>query len=298
MISFYSHGKLLLTGEYTILKGANALAVPCRMGQTLNYRQTDEDILIWKSYNVNNIVWFEVKFKVDSLKLISTSDLGIWKSLLKILRATKELNLSFLSQGGQVDTFLEFDRSWGLGSSSTLISNIASWANINPYRLLGKSFGGSGYDIACAQANGPLTYIRNNYNPNIEFVELNYPFIENLFFVHLNKKKDSQKAVALFDLNKIGPAIIKKINELTKLILNCNKQTDFNKYLKNHERILASILNQRTVQDIYFSNFKGAIKSLGAWGGDFILVSGDKESPNYFKNLGFTTIIPFEEMIL
>ena len=96
MISFYSHGKLLLTGEYTVLKGANALAIPCKMGQTLNYRQTDDDILIWKSYNVNNIVWFEVKFKVDSLKLISTSDLGIWKSLLKILRATKELNFSFL----------------------------------------------------------------------------------------------------------------------------------------------------------------------------------------------------------
>ena len=35
MISFYSHGKLLLTGEYTILKGANALAIPCKMGQTL-----------------------------------------------------------------------------------------------------------------------------------------------------------------------------------------------------------------------------------------------------------------------
>jgi len=298
MISFYSHGKLLLTGEYTVLKGANALAIPCKMGQTLNYYQTQSDILIWKSYDVNNFVWFEAEFKIDSLELISTTDSGIWKSLHKVLWATKELNSTFLTQGGQVDTYLEFDRSWGLGSSSTLISNVASWANSNPYHILANSFGGSGYDIACAQAKGPLTYMRNNYSPKIEFVELNYPFIENLFFVHLNIKKDSQNAVALFDLNKVENTLIFEINKLTELILNCCNQFDFNSYLKNHESILGSLLNQRTVQEIYFSDFKGIIKSLGAWGGDFVLVSGDKESPDYFENLGYTTVIPYREMVL
>lgn len=298
MISFFSHGKLLLTGEYSVLNGSKALALPTKVGQTLNYNPIDSNTLIWKSYDSNGIIWFEVKFKVDSLQLIATTDLEIWKSLYKILRSTKKLNSTFLIKGGQVDTHLEFDRSWGLGSSSTLISNIALWGNCNPYIILENSFGGSGFDIACAQAKGPLTYKRNNYSPYIKSVELNYPFIENLFFVHLNKKKDSQKAVAGFDLNKIEVSIINQISKLTELMINCNDQDDFNLYLKTHEKIIGSILNRRTVQEIFFSDFEGIVKSLGAWGGDFVLVSGNKESPNYFKKLGYPTIISFREMIL
>ena len=298
MISFFSHGKLLLTGEYTVLNGSKALALPTKAGQSLNYKPIDSNILIWKSYDFNGIVWFEVKFKVDSLELVATTDSEKWKSLYKVLRATKKLNSTFLIKGGQVDTHLEFDRSWGLGSSSTLISNISLWGNSNPYIILEKSFGGSGYDIACAQARGPLTYTRNIYSPSIKSVELNYPFIENLFFVHLNKKKDSHKAVARFDLNKVKASIINKINKLTELIIDCNDQDDFNLYLKTHEKIIGSILNRRTVQEVFFSDFKGVVKSLGAWGGDFVLVSGNKESPNYFKKLGYPTIISFKEMIL
>ena len=298
MISFFSRGKLLLTGEYTVLCGSRALALPTKLGQTLNYKPTDNNILIWKSYDLNGIVWFEVKFNVDSLELIATTDSEKWESLYKVLRATKKLNSTFLNKGGQVDTHLEFDRSWGLGSSSTLISNIALWGNSNPYMILKKSFGGSGYDLACAQAKGPLTYTRNNYSPNIKSVELNYPFIENLFFVHLNKKKDSHKAVASFNLNKVEVSIINQINKLTELIINCNDQDNFNFYLKTHEKIIGTILNRRTIQEVFFSDFKGIVKSLGAWGGDFVLASGDKESPNYFKKLGYTTIISFKEMIL
>ena len=38
MDAFYSHGKLLLTGEYLVLDGALALAVPCKLGQSLTVR--------------------------------------------------------------------------------------------------------------------------------------------------------------------------------------------------------------------------------------------------------------------
>ena len=33
--TFYSNGKLLLTGEYLVLNGAVALAIPTKFGQTL-----------------------------------------------------------------------------------------------------------------------------------------------------------------------------------------------------------------------------------------------------------------------
>ena len=45
------------------------------------------------------------------------------------------------------------------------------------------------------------------------------------------------------------------------------------------------------------SYFNGQIKSLGAWGGDFILVSGDKDTPFYFKSKGYETILPFSNFI-
>ena len=35
MSRFYSHGKFLLTGEYLVLKGALALALPLKLGQSM-----------------------------------------------------------------------------------------------------------------------------------------------------------------------------------------------------------------------------------------------------------------------
>ncbi|MEQ3661167.1 MAG: GHMP kinase, partial [Flavobacterium sp.] len=34
--TYYSNGKLLLTGEYVVLDGAKALAVPTKFGQSLS----------------------------------------------------------------------------------------------------------------------------------------------------------------------------------------------------------------------------------------------------------------------
>ena len=38
MHSYYSHGKLLLTAEYAVLKGAKGLAIPCERGQILDVK--------------------------------------------------------------------------------------------------------------------------------------------------------------------------------------------------------------------------------------------------------------------
>jgi hypothetical protein len=37
---------------------------------------------------------------------------------------------------------------------------------------------------------------------------------------------------------------------------------------------------------------------LGAWGGDFIMVTASQKDLQYFKNKGYQTIIPFAEMTL
>ena len=45
--------------------------------------------------------------------------------------------------------------------------------------------------------------------------------------------------------------------------------------------------------------YDGEIKSLGAWGGDFILASAlDKNPTDYFKSKGFNTVLNFNELAL
>ena len=298
MVSYRSNGKLLLTGEYVVLKGAKALAIPCKKGQILNYQPNESHLLVWKSRDEFGNIWFETQFDINTFDAKSSTDMRLWNNLQKLLQASRGLNPHFLPQGGEVETILEFNRSWGLGSSSTLVSNLALWADVNPYLLLERSFGGSGYDIACAQAKSPITFIRDLYQPKIEPVQLSYPFLHNLFFVYLNQKKDSQEAVASFDLNRITPSVLDQIDQLTEKLICCSNQKEFNSHLISHEKILGKLLNQQTVQEMYFSDFDGAIKSLGAWGGDFVLASGSKQSKAYFEKKGYKTLISFEEMIL
>ena len=57
--TYYSNGKLLLTGEYLVLDGALSLAVPTQFGQSLTVETIDERKLIWKSLDEKGNIWFE-----------------------------------------------------------------------------------------------------------------------------------------------------------------------------------------------------------------------------------------------
>ena len=46
------------------------------------------------------------------------------------------------------------------------------------------------------------------------------------------------------------------------------------------------------------SNFDGSIKSLGAWGGDMIMVTSHNNPSGYFKERGYSTIFKFEELLV
>ncbi len=301
MLSFYSHGKLLITAEYAVLAGAKALAIPCKKGHHLNFQSENKSKeLSWDSYDFEGKKWFEVDFHLPSLEIMKSSDQNTAKKLQKILIfATKE-NPFFLLEGGKVKTYLEFNNLWGLGSSSSLIVNIALWAKINPFKLLNSSFGGSGYDVACGLADGPILYSKKQNNPKVKSISLSPIFFEKLYFVYLNKKADSQKAVQDFDLNKVNPEIIKKLDNLTEEMSSTIDINKFENAMEEHEKIIGSMINKRPIKDVLFSNFTGSIKSLGAWGGDFILVTEnkDRDTEKYFKEMGYNTVIPWKEMSL
>ena len=297
MHSYYSHGKLLLTAEYAVLKGAKGLAIPCKRGQVLDVEPQPSDYLSWKSFDVNKALWFSATFLLPSFSIVECSEVSIAEKLGAILKAAKKQNEQFLTQGAAVETHLEFDRNWGLGSSSTLISNIALWAGVNPYKLLEQSFGGSGYDLACAQLETPLLYTRKGVQPLVESVAFDPPFKKDLFFVHLNKKQNSLEAINALNWDTIDQKLISEINSITEKIVKCTDHSVFNTLLLDHEKIIVTLLQQTPVQELLFPDFMGAIKSLGAWGGDFILASGNQKTPNYFHEKGFKTVIPYSEMI-
>ena len=299
MEKYHSHGKLLISGEYLVLKGALALAVPCNRGQSLIYDSSKEKELLWESYDEKGSVWFKATFSIKDFDIITTDQTDIAKRLRSVLKEVRKQNSTFILQkGGRVKTVLEFDRQWGLGTSSTLISNIAQWSNTNPYELLKQTFGGSGYDIACAQAKSPLLFSNKNQTPKAQSCEFNPSFKEQLFFVYLNQKKDSSEAVKRFSDIKITEKQLDFFSDLSLKMLKSNELKKFEKLIETHETQLGQILKIKPVKEVLFPNYSGSIKSLGAWGGDFILVTGNDNTISYFKNKGYKTVLKYSEMVI
>ena len=298
MTKCFSHGKILLTGEYMVLVGAEALAIPTKVGQSLEFKPNDSKKLNWESWDFNNKLWFNATIDIMDFSVSNTSSETIALKLTKILKAVRDQKNNFLRKnGGTVKTHLEFERQWGLGTSSTLISNLAIWSQTNPYKLLQNSFGGSGYDIACATAKSPLIFRKQHLDPHIERCKFEPPFKTSLYFVYLNKKKNSREAIEFFKRQNIVKEQVAYASSLTREIMNVNKLNDFELLITEHESFISKILGVVPVKDKLFPNFQGAIKSLGAWGGDFILATGDTDAPRYFKTKGFDVVITYDEML-
>ncbi len=301
MPEFYSHGKLLLTSEYAVLDGALALAIPTKSGQSLKVTAEKTNTLQWKSFDRTNNIWFEAVFKVsdDNLSLTKTSDSAIAERLKNIFEAANKLSKSKLDLGGcKVETHLEFDRQWGLGTSSTLINNIANWLHIDAYALLINTFGGSGYDIACAQNDTPILYQLTHDGPEVQTADLNWPFTEQLYFVYLNQKQNSRTGIANYKARQQSNSnTTDELSSITRAILESNSLTEFERLIKNHNQIISQLIGQEPVSGL-FRDFNGSLKNLGAWGGDFILVSSQTDPTPYFDERGYHIVIPFKEMIL
>lgn len=303
---YYGHGKLLLTGEYFVLDGAKSLALPTKLGQRMhvNYRPSNSPKLYWKSFDIDGKCWFETSFELWHFDCL-VEETPESKILKTILQQARLQNIHFLREEVDVyvETVLEFPLNWGLGSSSTLIYNIAQWAYVSPFALQAKSFGGSGYDIACAQSMGPITYqINSAKRPHWETVSFNPVFKENLYFVYLNEKQNSRQAIERYkEIVTVKEETINRVNEITEKMLECIDIAEFSSLMAEHENIIAHELDLRRVKDDKFPDFWGEIKSLGAWGGDFVLVTSEKsaeETKQYFSRKGHGVVFSFDEFIL
>ena len=301
--TFYSNGKLLITGEYLVLDGAKAFALPTKMGQNLIIEEGYNKQIIWKSYDADGSIWFQDTLLFSDIsKEVNPEIESVKNTLTTILHEAFKLNPDFIlnSEGHTITTELGFPKSWGLGTSSTLINNIAQWLQINAFTLLKNSFGGSGYDIACAQNDTPIIYHLEQGNPIVEQVSFNPDFTDNLYFVYLNKKQSSKSAIAAYNINKKHnlAKTIASNDTITSEVLNAATLPSFATAIQKHEIQMSNILETQTIKESLFPDFIGVIKSLGAWGGDFVMAIATENPSEYFISKGYETIISYKDIIL
>lgn len=303
MPSFYSNGKLLITGEYVVLDGAEAFALPTKFGQYLDVEEGNQSQIEWISYDSDNSIWFNdiISFQSIKDKITDDENKSIKNTLIEILHEAYQLNPDFLEKvsGYKIQTRLTFPKLWGLGTSSTLINNLAQFLQIDAFELLKNSFGGSGYDIACAQCKSPISYQLIDGKPKVKAVSFDPEFKNKIYFVYLNQKQNSRNAIANYYNKQVN--IVNQLpifNLLTQKIITATSMNEFINLLESHEVEMSNILETTTVKESLFEDFEGTVKSLGAWGGDFVMVVAENNPKDYFRTKGYNVMHSYQEMIL
>lgn len=299
--TFYSNGKLFLIGEYTVLDGSDAFALPTTYGQHLDIESSKGKTIRWESYDADGSQWFSADIPFENvIRNIPVGD-TITDTLIDILHAAHNLNPDFLesSEGFSATSRLTFSRHWGLGSSSTLVNNIAQWFGVDAFDLLAKSFGGSGYDIACAQHNTPIIYSIIGGQPIVKEIQFSPDFTDKLYFVYLNKKQNTKSAVLDYRKKAEGlPELVSQVNNIIAEAQATKTLGEFCTLLDRHSALMSKTLQIPTIKEQVFPDFDGTLKSLGAWGGDFILAASEIDPTDYFRQKGYNTVIPYSQMIL
>ena len=90
---------------------------------------------------------------------------------------------------------------------------------------------------------------------------------------------------------------IRKVSKITKNILETSDFKTFCQLIEKHEIITSDVLEQSSIKESLFPEFQGQIKSLGAWGGDFIMVASEENPTDYFKSKGFNVVLTWDEMV-
>ena len=293
----------MLTGEYLVLKGALSLALPLRFTQKLTVTEHEGIPSVrWKSM-IDTKLWFNTTLQLSDFQIAETNIPQISETLVQILETAKFLNPNFLKNSidYQVTTFMDFDPAWGIGSSSSLISNIAYWAECDPFELNNRIFNGSGYDIACARSDSPIIFNLSEKQPEYRKSGFDPSYFRQIHFIYLNRKQNSKETIQKLDLSGVNVNALSAISEITLEMEQANDLETFMQLMTNHEEIISDIIHLKPVKSLYFNDFKGSIKSLGAWGGDYIMAASAESEAyvrDYFNSKNLNTIFRFDEIAM
>jgi mevalonate kinase len=177
---------------------------------------------------------------------------------------------------------------------------LAQWADIDAFELSNNTLGGSGYDIACAKADQPILYKLEEGKSEYKTVDWKPSFHQSILFAFTGNKRDSREAIGGFNKDSNYSTEIIRLNLLTKTLLKTENIREFMSLLQEHESLIGRLLDQTPVQKKYFPDFPGTIKSLGAWGGDFVMVVSENEELSirkYLKSRGLDPVFRYEEIV-
>ncbi len=306
-VTLSARGKLLLTAEYFVLDGVLALALPTKYGQTFRFEPVDGPLgqIHWRSYNNLGELWFEGIFATSAEPIILLGDTAIAQRLTQIFQAISQLSGGWpvATHAIRIESRLDFPAHWGLGTSSTLIAALAKWAGVDAFRLLDATFGGSGYDLACAFADGPILYQRRENTGHWTPAAFAPPFHEQLYFVGLGAKQNSREGIARYRNLNPPPAqkLLQEITQITKAFLHVQAIGEFENFLQQHEDLVSKTLGLPPIAKTLFPDYPGAMKSLGAWGGDFALATSHtsvETTLQYFADRGYPEVVRYRDMVI
>ncbi len=296
-LDLFSNGKVLISGEFLILKGAKGLSLPVKFGQHMKVVPVKNERLEWISLLNDGSEWLNLVLTKDLKRIISVKPENAGNEIRQILKIVKQLNPVLFGRGYRIITKFDFDKGWGLGTSASLISNLSKWAQINPFVLLDKTFNGSGYDVVTSLSGKPLVFQRTGIGRTWQFVKFNPPFKNQMYFIYLNKKQPTVQVVKKFQKVQPPQSIVKRITQITEDMLEAKDASHFSELMEEHEVLTGKVLRKKPVKQRLFADYDGAVKSLGAWGGDMILAVGGKKTPDYFKEKGYQVVFGFDELI-
>ncbi|MCT3661094.1 30S ribosomal protein S6 [Elizabethkingia anophelis] len=282
------------------MDGAKALAIPTKPGQDLSAEKIDDhrSLIYWETYREGKL-WLKTCIDYKNLFVTETNIANASAFILKIFSTLKDMGSESLEADYSyiLKSNVQFPENFGLGSSSTLMNNIANWGNVDAFALNDIALGGSGYDIAVAKAGAPIIYTRNGGNKTVETVNYSPSFKDQLLFVHLNKKQDSREGITMYKQMEKSQDLIHYFSKLTDEILISENLENFSLIMEDHEKTMSNFLKISTVKEKYFKNAPSFFKSLGAWGGDFILTTKFCDYENYFLHNGFPNFFSYDELI-
>jgi mevalonate kinase len=286
---FRANGKFLLSAEYVVMDGAWALALPLKWGQTLHIEPYQGDFCLIESREANQQVWFKATFHPGTGLVMESNSEAVALKLEQLLAA---IPAEIKRQGLKSKKLIfqaDFNRNWGLGSSSTLVSLLGQYLEQNPYSLLRQSFGGSGYDIACATALQPILYrLDSPDSPSVQPFSLQPDLLQHMHFFYLGRKAQSAQAIGHYRTLPIleRQRAAAEISELSLHMQSNQTLSEWTLALKQHNKILQKLLQQPD-PCMAIPGAPGASKPMGAWGGDFMLGLGPAEQwQNFAREMG------------
>ena len=277
----------MLCGEYAVTIGVEALALPVSLGQWMYVWEFDSpgggDRLIWEAKEKDGSTWLNESFALP----LETMEAETEKSSERD-RSREVLHslLSMVAEGFwktgksyRIETQLEFDRSSGLGSSSTMVANFARFAGLDAQKVQQKVLGGSGYDVAVAELGKGLVFWKNAEVANWDAWKLSADLTSKWKIVFLGKKQNSRNALAdvkgkLMEIEK-DDFLMHQLQQVCAAVKMANQVPMLEAGLEMWQAILAMSLGLETpYQHFKFQPTKGGLcKWLGAWGGDMLLIN-------------------------